>query len=271
MKNKKSSYHEGDHYFAKCVCRALKSGAADAIVDVYERYHQRFYFFARKRLHLKPPWESYDNTVLSLVDDYWGGLIRKNPFCKYTGKASLYGYLAGVLKLRIITAKISIFKELNKQNQHITVYNQEDEQISEEESLSKLIAEQGKDVRNIPNPFELIISKQARKLFFQSLKQLEKEDPDDADLVIMYLNGMSFKQMAQAKLIGENTDDEIIRKTANAYKTKFNRRDTGSKTKFIIIFQSKMEQQEFEIKDLKDIQEKYGINFSMLLDSMPVT
>ncbi|MDM8541297.1 hypothetical protein QUF90_09430 [Desulfococcaceae bacterium HSG9] len=80
--------------------------------------------------------------------------------------------------------------------------------------------------------------------------ELKKEFPHDAYCIQMYLEGMTYEEMARHELACENPDEAMIRKKTDAIKVQFTRKKTGSLVRYKKILERKMDEQGIDKSDL---------------------
>ncbi len=194
----------------------MRKGQKEAIEKVYNRFHQMFLLFAIKRL--QPFSIHVEHDALSVLDDFWIELLSGEYICKYDGGGTLKNYLMIRLKDRVT------------------------------DQIRRLIRENS----NLPpppmsDPFD---TQEIRELLNRSLLELEEDFPTDAYYIKMYLDGMTYKEMAEVKLASVRPDEETIRKKANAIKVQFTRKGTGSLIRFKEILIRNMAEDGFDKWDL---------------------
>lgn len=208
--------NKNDHRFARGICDALRSGQKEAIEKVYNRFHQLFLLFAIKRLQGFSNHAEHD--ALSVLDDFWVELLPGEYICKYDGGGTLKNYLMMRLKDRIIDQIRRLIQPLP-------------------------------DVPPPPRPDPRNI-REVRKLLNRSLLELAEKYPTDAHYIKMYLDGMTYKEMAEVELAGASPDEETVRKKANAIKVQFTRKGTGSLIRFKEILIRNMAEDGYDKWDL---------------------
>jgi RNA polymerase sigma-70 factor (ECF subfamily) len=96
MKNPSKHMH---YDLGQEICRKLRAGYRNTIMELYNRYALLFAAFARQRLFDKDP-----HGIESVLSKFWLELMNGKAICKYNGKASLHTYLTVILNRRIIDA-----------------------------------------------------------------------------------------------------------------------------------------------------------------------
>ncbi|MDM8554848.1 hypothetical protein QUF75_08975 [Desulfococcaceae bacterium HSG7] len=149
----------------------------------------------------------------SVVSEYWIELLDGRYICKYQGKGPLEKYLRWRLNDRI----------KNK------IGRKEPE----------------------PPPPEIDPVEQIRqKILYAALLEFKKEFPRDAYYIAMYLEGMTYEEMARNELACENPDEEAVRKKTDAIKVQFTRKKTGSLVRYKKILERKMDEHGIDKSDL---------------------
>ena len=211
--------YKEDHDFAKKICAALCNGQRKEIEEVYKRFHVQFLSFSKKRLYCYGDYGYAE----SVVNKYWLELMNGEYICNYQGKGSLEKYLRWRLNDRIKNKIRQLIKTPEAPIPQPPTESPEDEYISEQIK---------------------------HKILFASLLELKKESPCDANYIAMYLEGMTYEEMAQNELACENPDEAMIRKKTNAIKGQFTRKKTGSRVRYKNILERKMDEYRIDKKGL---------------------
>ena len=74
--------------------------------------------------------------------------------------------------------------------------------------------------------------KEKIRLVHESLLKLSENNPTDAYLVNMHLEGLNYQQMAKKYFGSSSFSDEELTKRENAIKKQFTRKNSGSLAKF---------------------------------------
>ena len=197
-----------DYDLGQEICRKLRAGYRNSIMELYNRYAHLFAAFARHRLFERDPHE-----IESVLSKFWLELLNGKAICKYNGKASLQTYLTVILNRRIIDANRKLARE--RKVDAVTHENEEDDQRHSQQT-----------------PETELMAKEQSKLIQKALVQLSDQSPRDANLVRMNLEGLSYEQMAARELNAECADPEELTRKVDAIKKQFTRKETGSMAKF---------------------------------------
>lgn len=205
---------QSDITTAQEICKKLISGEKDAILGLYHIYHPLFLNFAQKYLY--DPGNTDD-----VLSEFWIELLNGKAICAYEGRnnASLRVYLLKILKWRII--------DENRKKRTVTT----PESPSEPEHEAQ--------------------KRRREKLIYEALLLLAKISKQDANLVRMHLEGLTYKEMAEKEMAGQNPDPKKVETRTNAIRKQFKRPNSGSMAKFSLITER--------------LKEKYGWDYSDLL------
>ena len=220
--------HESDLKLAQIICTELRSGNKEAIVGLYEKYQRFFRFFVRKRLFI-----SDTCRVETTLNNFWVELLNAQAICSFLGKSSLKSFLLTILHRRVI--------DTNRK----TISNR-----TKTASVESLEETNHTDSNKLPTPEEILIQREKLKMVHEALLKLSRLYPRDAGLMKMYLQGLSYREMAEHELTSETGDKDEINKKTNAIKKQFTRRGTGTMERFK--------------KELTECSRKYGINLQNL-------
>lgn len=208
-----------DQVLARQLCEKLRSGDRNCLDRLFRDYHAFFLNFARRRLF-------NSDTREDVVQSFWEELMNAKAICVYAqgseNSASLQTYLLGILYFRIIDAN-----RKNAKNREFSglegnvLETKKQKNISHDEGLVTLTSEIL--VRNLVN---------------EALLKLSENFPQDASLVKMHLDGLTYSQMAGK--LGKNID---------AIKKQFTREQTGSLVKFKKAFISVMHSHGLKFED----------------------
>ena len=222
----KTSRHE-DVLLAQKICDALRADNKNAILDLYNLHHPFFKRFVERRLF--SPDRDKAETVLT---DFWVELLNAKAICGYEGRASLRTYLLTILRRRIID---QIRKNGRSGELHEIKSGQD---VSESDE-------------SIPSPEESMLDKERRQILSESLMMLSFEAPKDALLVKMYLEDLTYRQMAERELPDGSATTKLDRK-ANAIKKQMTRKEYGSFVKFEVCLRRCIEKRQMKFEDLFD-------------------
>jgi RNA polymerase sigma-70 factor (ECF subfamily) len=190
------------------ICRKLRAGYRNTIMELYNRYAHLFVAFARHRLFDRDP-----HGIESVLSKFWLELLNAKAICKYNGTASLQTYLTVILNRRIIDANRKFERERKAEPVP-------DENDANDHNFTQ------------QTPETELMAKEQRKLIQKALVQLSDQSPRDANLIRMNLEGLSYEQMAARELNGKSADPEELKRKVDALKKQFTRKETGSMAKF---------------------------------------
>ena len=213
---------------AQQVCRELRSGHPKALVTLYNKYQNFFAAFARRRLFDADPYN-----VDEILANFWIELLNGKAICNFNGQSSLQTYLTVMLNRRIIDANRKYDRD--KKSQMI---------------IRQQTGDAAPESQHMQSPEDELIGKERHRLILEALSQLEKASPRDADLIRMHLAGLTYEEMAKARIRDETLDSKKLKKKTDAVKKQFTRNDTGSLAKFKSILNRSLERQSFETEDL---------------------
>jgi RNA polymerase sigma factor (sigma-70 family) len=206
---------------ARQVCDELRSGNTNAINLVYKHYQVFFLNFAERRMYTNE-----QTAAETVCNDFWEELLNGKAICSYAyknhsgQKAALKTYLTTRLNWRITdhnrkyARDRKLFSPLDD-DPGIAKLNAADERMQESAEANYLREEQQKIIR-------------------QALMMLSETAPRDARLIRMYLNGLSYANMAEEELKKKGESKSNFAKKENAIKKQFTRPRTGSLAKFKI-------------------------------------
>lgn len=179
-----------DVALAQEVCRGLAEGDRCAIEPLFVRYNRFFFNFARVRLY--NPEDAED-----VVEDYWEELMSGQAICAYAfggdNRASLRTYLTTTLSFRIIDSN----RASERTRRLITTPHSED---SDDQNAGANPIEDLAD--NAPSPEERTAAKQGMEKVVAALLELGETHQRGARVIWLYINGLSYREMAQV-LAGE--------------------------------------------------------------------
>ena len=201
-----------DLALAQEACEELRSGNNEGILPVYRKYQLMFKKITYKRLNDF----ATENRVLSILDDFWTGLLNAKAICGFGGMASLKTYLVKILYNKIV----------DHQRQQIRKYEKDKNTISQDVyDFDRLEAD---DI----SPEKDLMAKEKVRLVHETLLMMTDSSPKDADLMRMHMEGLSYQEMAE-KLLGEKPkSDKELKKKTDAVKKQFTRKTSGSMAKF---------------------------------------
>lgn len=199
-----------DLELAQKACAELISGNNEAILPIYKQYHPFLFAFTRRRVGSNDP-----QSALSILNDFWVELLNSEAICAFKGLASLKTYLFSILKFRIIDN----MRREHRQGAYHKNISEKDHELDNFESEDE-------------SPEKAVMHKEKIRLVHESLLMLSKTSPTDAYLVKMHLEGMSYDQMSEKLLAGQDWTQGEMEKKINAVKKQFTRSGTGSLDKF---------------------------------------
>ena len=217
-----------DYLFAQSICKELQANNKEAILELYHAYHPFFIAFARRRLF--NPDQNQIDTVLST---FWTALLNGKAICGFKGKASLRTFLLTILNRRIIDANRKFQREIKFT------------EIPDEQSL-----EPSELPDHLGSPEDHMLREERQKIINDTLRQLSETAPRDANLIRMYLNGLSYEKMAEQELNEEQPETRQTKKKIDAIKKQFTRPQTGSLAKFKSALEKRIQQHEWDSRDL---------------------
>mgnify|MGYP000423386505 CR=1 FL=1 len=215
-----------DYDLGQEICRKLRAGYRNTIMELYNRYAHLFVAFARHRLFDRDPQE-----IESVLSKFWLELLNGKAICKYKGNASLQTYLTVILNRRIIDANRKFERE--RKAEPVTHENDAYDHSHTQQT-----------------PEAELMAKEQRKLIQKALLQLSDQSPRDANLIRMNLEGLSYEQMAARELNGESADPEALKRKVDAIKKQFTRKETGSMAKFKSVLSQCLDTNGLDYQDL---------------------
>ena len=217
-----------DYHLSQEICDRLRSGDHGSVVKIYSKYHILFCAFARKRLFVND-----HSRAEIIVNKFWIELLNAKALCNYQGKTSLRNYLLIILNRRIIDANRKWVRDNNQK-----------------QKIEKLVVENSKEKSVEVSPEEILINKEKMELIHEALLQLETISTRDAYLMKMYLEGLSYKEMAEREMDPRDDDGRQIKKKINAIKKQFTRPKTGTMARFKNTIASCLKDHELVLRDL---------------------
>ncbi len=217
-----------DYHLSQKICDRLRSGDHESILKLYSKYHILFSAFARKRLFAND-----HSQAEIIVNKFWIELLNAKAICSYQGKTSLRNYLLTILNRRIIDANRKWVRDNNQK-----------------QKIEKLVVENSEDKCVEVSPEEKLINKEKMRLIHEALLQLETLSTRDAYLMKMYLEGLSYKEMAEREVNPGNADGSTVNKKINAIKKQFTRPKTGTMARFKTTIASCLKDHDLALKDL---------------------
>jgi RNA polymerase sigma-70 factor (ECF subfamily) len=200
-----------DYHLSQEICDRLRSGDHESVLKIYSKYHILFNAF----------------------DKFWIELLNAKAICSYQGKTSLRNYLLTILNRRIIDANRKWVRDNNQKRQ-----------------IEKLVVENSEEKCVEVSPEEKLINKEKMRLIHEALLQLETLSTRDAYLMKMYLEGLSYKEMAEREVNPGNADGSTVNKKINAIKKQFTRPKTGTMARFKNTIASCLKDHDLVLKDL---------------------
>jgi len=235
--------NKSDYAFAQRLCVALRNIQEEVIEKLSKRFHRRFLAFAKNRLRTLSA--HYEHDALSVMNKYWIELSKGDYICKYEGRGTLENYLMRRLKARIIDKKRKMLRTKEDSFSQVLVNPGDDR--PEDEQIDAAIYKNNSQGRT---PDQQLASEQLKQILYESLFELKTKYPRDADYIKMYLDGMTYKEMAQHELASCNPDEETVRKRTNTIKVRFTRKETGSRVRYEKILVRNMEKYGIDARNL---------------------
>ena len=161
-----------DYLFAQSICKKLKANDKEAIVELYHVFHPFFLSFTRRRLFNSDP-----NQIDTVLSTFWTALLNGKAICGFKGKASLRTFLLTILNRRIIDANRKFQRE-----------------IKFTETLDEQSLEPSELRDHLGSPEDHVLREERQKIVNDTLRQLSETAPRDANLIRMYLNGLSYEK-----------------------------------------------------------------------------
>ncbi|RLC10045.1 MAG: hypothetical protein DRI57_21005 [Deltaproteobacteria bacterium] len=217
-----------DLSLARKVCKELRDGNTDAILEIYHKYHSFFINFARSRLRDNP------DRAEDVIQNFWKELLNGNAICEYDGRNN-----AG---LRSFFTKILRWRVSDNERKHERTDDAE-EYVNGTTSVHRTLSQE-----------ERILLTERKKFVHDALLILEKSSQKgDAELIRMRLfEKLDYQQIARRKLTSDPSDPKSIEKKAAALRKQFTRERTGSLAKFRIIAERLMEKYSWNMDDLTE-------------------
>ena len=222
LRNKK------DYLIAQSICKELQANNKEAILELYHAFHPFFLSFTRRRLFNPDP-----NQIDTVLSTFWTALLDGKAICGFKGKASLRTFLLTILNRKIIDANRKFKREI------------EFTEIPDEQSLAP-----SELPDHLGSPEDRVLREERQKIINDTLRQLSETAPRDANLIRMYLNGLSYEKMAEQELNEEQPETRQANKKINAIKKQFTRSRTGSLAKFKSELEKRIQQHEWDCRDL---------------------
>jgi RNA polymerase sigma-70 factor (ECF subfamily) len=217
-----------DYHLSQEICDRLRSGDHESVLKLYSKYHILFNAFARKRLFVND-----HSQAEIIVNKFWIELLNAKVICSYQGKTSLRNYLLTILNRRIIDANRKWMRDNNQK-----------------QKIEKLVVDNSEEKCVEVSPEEILINKERMRLIHEALLQLETISTRDAYLMKMYLEGLSYKEMAEREVNPRNVDGSTVNKKINAIKKQFTRPKTGTMARFKNTITSCLKDHGLALKDL---------------------
>ncbi|MCF8070582.1 MAG: sigma-70 family RNA polymerase sigma factor [Desulfobacterales bacterium] len=217
----KKDYSE-ELLLAKKICDELLAGNKNAIVELYKSYQKIFFNFAQRRIYNKDV-----GHIESVLTNFWLELLTAKAICSYQARASFKSYLMTILKRRVVDDN----RKFEKYQLNVTTVD-------------------GDEKDTAPNPEDIVIKEQHKRIVKEALLMLLDNSPKDAALIRMNLSGLTYRQMAEKKLNDKKTDVDVIKKRTDSIKKQFTRKRTGSLAKFKICIDRCLEHHGLQAADL---------------------
>lgn len=217
-----------DYHLSQEICDRLRSGDHESVLKIYSKYHILFSAFARKRLFVND-----HSQAEIIVNKFWIELLNAKAICSYQGKTSLRNYLLTIMNRRIIDANRKWVRGNNQK-----------------QKIEKLVAENSEEKCVEVSPEEILINKERMRLIHEALLRLETISTRDAYLMKMYLEGLSYKEMAERGMDPRDADGSMVHKKINAIKKQFTRPKTGTMARFKNTIAGCLKDHDLALKDL---------------------
>lgn len=217
-----------DYIFAQSICKELQANNKEAILELYHAFHPFFLAFTRRRLFSPDP-----NQIDAVLSTFWTALLNGKAICGFKGKASFRTFLLSILNRKIIDANRKFQREIK---------------------FTETPHEQNPEPSELPDhlgsPEDHLLREERQKIINDTLRQLSETAPRDANLIRMYLNGLSYKEMAELELNEEHPKTRQTKRKIDAIKKQFTRPQTGSLAKFKSAIEKRIQQHEWDCRDL---------------------
>jgi RNA polymerase sigma-70 factor (ECF subfamily) len=217
-----------DYLLAQSICKELQANNKEAILELYHAFHPFFLVFTRRRLFNPDP-----DQVDTVLSTFWTMLLNGKAICGFRGKASLRTYLLTILNRKIIDANRKFQREIR---------------FTETPHAQSLAPSELPD--RLGSPEDHVLREERQKIINATLRQLSETAPRDANLIRMYLNGLSYEKMAEQELNEVQSENNQTKKKIDAIKKQFTRPQTGSLAKFKSALEKRMQQHEWDCRDL---------------------
>ena len=217
-----------DYQLSQEICDRLRSGDHESLLKLYSKYHILFRAFAWKRLFIND-----HSRAETTVNQFWIELLNTKAICRYLGKTSLKNYLLTILNRRIIDANRKWVRDNNQK-----------------QKIEKLVEENSEEKSMGVSPEEILLHKERMRLIHEALLQLATISTRDAYLMKMYLEGLSYKEMAEREMAPRDANGSEVHKKVNAIKKQFTRPKTGTMARFKNTIASCLMDHDLVLKDL---------------------
>jgi RNA polymerase sigma-70 factor (ECF subfamily) len=220
--------HKRDYLFAQSICKELQANNKEAILELYHAFHPFLLAFTRRRLFNPDP-----NQIDTVLSTFWTVLLNGKAICGFQGKASLRTFLLTILNRKIIDANRKFQRE-----------------IKFTETPDKQNLEPSELPDHLGSPEDHVLREERQKIINDTLRQLSETAPRDANLIRMYLNGLGYEKMAEQELNEEQPKTRQTKRKIDAIKKQFTRPQTGSLAKFKFALEKRIQQHEWDCRDL---------------------
>lgn len=238
-----------DRKLAEKVCKELRSGNKEAILEIYHRFHPFFQSVAMKRA-------GNTGQTGDLLTDFWIELMNGSAICAYKGlnNAALRSYLTKILLLRIIDLQ----RKLKTDRKHLysPIVREdftEDEYFSQATLISQRSGQNGitgGTGEPEQSPEDMVIRDERRRLFQKALLLLHDFSPRDAKYIRLRMNGMTYEEIAEQEADIDKTNRQTIVKKTEAIRKQYTRENSGSLAKFRIIIENLMAESGMKKEDI---------------------
>jgi len=249
-----------DLKLAQRICEELRRGNTHAVMELITLYGHTLEVFTifktqktygRWMVHYQESKNTEYNPIKDLIQDFWvTKMMEKKAVCGYKGRngASLKTYLFSIMMNLIMEQGRKIKKRHDVEVEEIPdVIKKADLTVPNEEDIIKHVDDKGQ----LDDAFQEELTCRFKNIALECLSQ---KRPDDATLVLLRMNGVSFREIAQRFLLNEClfTDDNAIKKKAAALRKQCTRDNSGSFARFADIFKFVVEEHGYEHEELDE-------------------
>ena len=232
MSEKLQNWNEPDIEKAKRICKEIsENNNKQAILELYNRYHQYFMAIARKKL--------YDSTrAEDVVADYWVELTHGKAICAFEARdnASLKNYLTTTLIWRVCTANKNTKTDIERRKDYDEPsFSVESDQVTlnddSEPPFNRRPASKG--ITPISNDeedrlIEAIHRDFNCKIALAGLARLKEINPRCAELIKLHMMEYSNEEKAKAIMKVKIPLKDALDKEIDKIKHEINKKGAGS-------------------------------------------